>query len=47
MDYAETRGVSIHTVRNQIKYAMIKMGVHRQTDMAVMVSRLLASDGAG
>ena len=47
MDYAETRGVSIHTVRNQIKYAMIKMGVHRQTDMAVLVSRLLASDGAG
>lgn len=42
-DQAESRGVSVHTIRNQIKSAMIKMGVHRQTDMAVLISRMLAS----
>ncbi|MCD7060991.1 helix-turn-helix transcriptional regulator [Pelagibacterium xiamenense] len=32
-ELAEHRAVSIHTVRNQLKSAMWKMGVHRQADV--------------
>ncbi|MCB2129746.1 MAG: helix-turn-helix transcriptional regulator [Rhodobacteraceae bacterium] len=32
-DIAEARDVSIHTVRNQLKSAMTKLGVHRQSDL--------------
>ena len=36
---AEERAVSVHTVRNQLKSAMAKLGVHRQADLVREVLR--------
>ncbi len=40
-EIAETRGASPHTVRNQIKAAMSKCGVTRQTQLAALLSRMI------
>jgi DNA-binding CsgD family transcriptional regulator len=37
---AAARGVSIETVRAQLKLAMAKMGVHTQAQLAVTVCRV-------
>jgi DNA-binding CsgD family transcriptional regulator len=37
---ADRRGVSIHTVRHQVKAAMAKLGVRRQTDLVREIQRL-------
>lgn len=37
-EIAETRGASLHTVRNQIKAAMAKCGVHRAAALAALVA---------
>lgn len=39
-DIAEQRGASIHTVRNQLKSAMLKTGTLRQADLVLAVERL-------
>ncbi len=39
IEIAETRGVSLHTVRNQIKSAMWKCGVSRQTQLVALAAR--------
>ena len=44
-DIAGERGVSIHTVRNQLKAAMAKLGVHRQTELVREVLRVTAASG--
>lgn len=36
---AEQRQVSVHTVRNQIKSAMLKCGVRRQSQMVALIAR--------
>lgn len=38
-DISETRGTTINTVRNQIKMAMSKAGVHRQIDLVLLITR--------
>ncbi|OYX45610.1 MAG: hypothetical protein B7Z02_00010 [Rhodobacterales bacterium 32-67-9] len=38
-DIAEARGVSLHTVRNQIKSAMMKLTLRRQSDLILAVDR--------
>lgn len=37
---AKGRGASIHTVRNQLKTAMVKIGVRRQVDVVRQVESL-------
>nr|WP_286189843.1 LuxR C-terminal-related transcriptional regulator [Labrenzia sp. R4_2] len=39
-EIAESREVSIHTVRNQIKAALSKCGCRRQADLVIAVDRL-------
>ncbi|MBD1549231.1 helix-turn-helix transcriptional regulator [Roseibium aggregatum] len=38
-ELADERGVSIHTIRNQLKAAMQKTGVSRQSELAVLVTK--------
>jgi len=42
-EISSLRGVSIHTVRNQIKSAMTKAGTNRQTDYVLRLDRELPS----
>lgn len=44
-EISEGRNVGIHTVRTQIKAAMNKMGVRRQTELAIQIRRLLNAAG--
>ncbi len=39
-DISESRKVSLHTVRNQIKSAMAKLDVHRQVDLVRLVQNM-------
>lgn len=43
-EIADARGVSIHTVRVQVKSALSKAGVRRQIDLVRLVARSLRSD---
>lgn len=40
--YAEERGISIHTVRNQLKSLMAKVGVTRQSHLVALFASLLS-----
>lgn len=40
-EIADLRGVSVHTVRNQIKAALQKTGTRRQSDLVALVVRLV------
>ncbi len=37
---AEERGVSVHTVRTQLKRVLAKSGCHRQVELAVRIRQL-------
>lgn len=42
-EMSDTRQISIHTVRNQLKSAMFKLDVHRQTEVLRLISSLRQS----
>ncbi|MBA2964882.1 MULTISPECIES: hypothetical protein [Ramlibacter] len=43
--HAAARGVSLHTVKSQLKAVLAKLGVHRQADVVRVVNRLLQPYG--
>ncbi|SER72547.1 hypothetical protein SAMN04490244_102298 [Tranquillimonas rosea] len=46
-EIAQDRGVSVHTVRNQIKTAVGRCGLRRQLDLAVCAARLCSASVSG
>jgi DNA-binding CsgD family transcriptional regulator len=46
-EIADSRGTSVHTVRNQVKAALLKTGSRRQADLSRLVEALKSSPTPG